>query len=133
MYGQGLETQQLAFRNKGDHLWIPCSELTVAHPEPPRGGEAQAGVPVILLGDVKPRALCHQDCDSAARLPKLIYKAAKLLCRHFSKRGPSNSGEWGETGDTPEVGLSSCAGGASEPGRRCPGWSPAPRVPINVC
>lgn len=55
-------------------------------------------MPVILLGNLKPRALCHQDSDSAMCLPKLIHRRTKLLSRHFLKRGPFAS--WREPGET---------------------------------
>lgn len=71
---QALKLNSWLLENKQDYLWIPCSELTVAHPESLRVGRlSQAGVPVILLGNLKPRALCHQDHDSTECLPKLIH------------------------------------------------------------
>lgn len=78
MYGRALKLNSWLLEDKKDYLWIPCCELTVAHPESLRVGRlSQAGVPVILLGNLKPRALCHQDCDSTVCLPKLIHRGVE--------------------------------------------------------
>lgn len=38
-----LKLNSRLLENKRDSLWIPCSELTVAHPEPFRVGRHRLG------------------------------------------------------------------------------------------
>lgn len=71
-------------------------------------------MPVILLANLKPRALCHQDCDSDACLPNAFTEGRNCSVGTFQSAGSPPPG--GKTRGTQGMGLSSCPAGRPSAG-----------------